>query len=110
MTNLIIDQGTTWAMMWPIVDTDGNPIDVTGWTVQAQIRPSVTSNEVYHEWTTEAGNATTEQGAVVLSVSAPESTGWNWRSAVYDVELTDPQGRVARIAEGNVTVSAEVTR
>ncbi len=109
-TRLLIEQGTTWAISWPILDAAGEPMDLTGWTVRAQIRESVTAAEVLHEFTTAKGNATVEQSYVTLSVAPSESSAWPWRNAVYDVELTDPTGRVARIAEGAVTVSPEVTR
>lgn len=107
---LFIQQGTTWAISWPITTPEGDPVDVTGWGVQAQIRASKTATEVLHEFTTTRENAFADQGAVTLSVTPNESSAWPWRSGVYDVELTDPTGRVARIAEGSVTVSAEVTR
>lgn len=109
-TRLVIQQGTTWGISWPITDDQGNPLDVTGYTVQAQIRPSKDSAEVLHEFSTQAGNALAEQNAVTLSVPPATSSAWSWRNGVYDVELTDPQGRVARIAEGMVTISPEVTR
>ena len=38
MTQLVIQQGTTWAMQWPISDMQGTPLDVTGWSVRAQVR------------------------------------------------------------------------
>lgn len=109
-TRLVIQQGTTWGISWPITDGQGNPLDVTGYRVRAQIRPSKDSGNVLHEFSTDAGNAIAEQNAVTLSIQPATSSAWSWRNGVYDVELTDPQGRVARIAEGTVTVSPEVTR
>lgn len=110
-TRLLIEQGTTWAVTWPILDSAGNPVTLNGWTVHAQIRASKGSPDVLHEWQTATGNAETSDNKVTLRVSATESSAWTWRTGVYDVELTDPDsGRVARIAEGVVTVSAEVTR
>ena len=109
-TRLVIQQGTTWGVSWPITDAQGNPLDVSGSTVRAQIRPSKDSGEVLHEFSTEAGNAVAEQNAVTLSVQPATSSAWSWRNGVYDVELTDSTGRVARIAEGTVTISPEVTR
>lgn len=109
-TRLVIQQGTSWGVTWPIADQQGNPLDVSGYTVHAQIRPSKEADEVLHEFSTQAGNAVAEQNAVTLTLDPAISSAWTWRHGVYDVELTDPQGRVARIAEGTVTVSAEVTR
>ena len=110
ITRLVIQQGTTWAISWPITDTQDAPLDVTGWTVHAQIRPTKESVEILHEFRTADGTATTDQNYVTLSVAPSVSSAWEWRHGVYDVELTDPDGRVSRIAEGAVTVSAEVTR
>lgn len=109
-TRLVIQQGTTWAVSWPITDDQGSPLDVSGCTVRSQIRPAKDSDEVLHEFSTQTGNASAEQNAVTLSVAPAVSSAWTWRNGVYDVELTDPAGRVARIAEGTVTVSPEVTR
>ena len=109
-TRLVIQQGTSWAISWPITDEHGEPLDLSGFTVACQIRPSQESGEVLHEFTTEAGTATTSQSYVTLSVPPAVSSQWKWRGGVYDVELTDPSGRVARIAEGSVVVSPEITR
>lgn len=109
-TRLVIQQGTSWAISWPITDESGEPMDLSGFTVAAQIRPSHESGEVLHEFTTEVGNAAVVQSSVMLSLAPAVSSSWSWRNGVYDVELTDPAGRVARIAEGSVVVSPEVTR
>lgn len=109
-TRLVIQQGTSWAISWPITDEHGDPLDLAGFTVACQIRPSKDSGEVLHEFTPEAGTATVSQSYVTLAVDPAVSSTWSWRGGVYDVELTDPSGRVARIAEGTVVVSPEVTR
>ncbi len=109
-TRLVIQQGTSWAISWPITDESGEPLDLSGFTVRAQVRASKEAGDVLHEFSTEAGNAAAEQSSVTLSLSPAVSSAWSWRNGVYDVELTDPSGRVARIAEGSVVVSPEVTR
>lgn len=107
---LIVLQGTTWGIAWPITDTAGQPVDVTGWAVLAQVRHRPDSDTVLHEWSTELGTAVADEGGVTLTVAAAESSGWQWQFGVYDVELTDPGGRVARIAQGVIRVDPEVTR
>lgn len=109
-TNLVIPQGTTWSISWPVTDANGQPIAGAGWSVRAQVRPYASSGLVLHEWSTTLGNATIVNGSVALTVSASDSAAWPWRKGVYDVELTDPSGKVARLAEGTVVVSPEVTR
>jgi len=108
-TAITIPQGTSWGIAWPILD-DGEPADLTGWTVLAQVRETAESAEVLHEWGTLRANATVSGGQVTLYVQPTDSATWTWRRGVYDVELTAPDGTVYRISEGPVYVSPEVTR
>lgn len=108
-TALTIPQGATWGIAWPITE-DGEPADLTGWTVQAQVRKLAVSPEILHEWSTAANNATVTDSKATLLVAAGTSTSWAWTRGVYDVELTSPAGSVYRIAEGPVYVSPGVTR
>lgn len=107
---LVIMQGATWSMSWPVHDENGDPLDLSGWGARAQIRPTAGSDEVYHEFTVDAGNVTIDGNYVQLSTRAAESSAWSWNTGVYALELLAPDGRVARIAEGDVVLSREVTR
>lgn len=108
--DLTIPQGVTWGYAWPIVDQDAEPVDLTGWTVQAQIRASTESTAVLHEWSTQDGSATVTGGMVTLLLTPAQSTPWQWFTGVYDVELTDTDGNVYRVSQGRAVVSREVTR
>lgn len=105
---LVIQQGTTWERRWRITDPEsGEPRDLSEWTARGQIRISHAEDTVLYEWTDIDCDA---DGYVTIAVTPTESSAWTWRDAVYDLELVDPTGRVARIAQGAVRVSAEVTR
>lgn len=107
---LVIPQGTTWERRWRISDPDsGVARDLSEWTARGQVRAYVTDVEPLFEWIG-SGIACDADGYVTISVTPAQSSLWDWRDAVYDVELVDPTGRVARIAQGAVRVSAEVTR
>lgn len=108
-TAITIPQGTSWGIAWPILQ-DGEPADLTNWTVLAQVRDTAESADVLHEWGSLRANVSTENGRVTLFVAPADSAAWTWRRGVYDVELTDPNGVVYRISEGPVYVSPEVTR
>lgn len=104
--NLFIDQGATYATKLNITDTNGAPVDLTGYTAAAQIRKHYTSsNSVSFTATTTAAT-----GAVTLSLSANATANLYAGRYVYDVELVDSQGRVSRIVEGIVTITPNVTR
>ncbi|MGL5816658.1 MAG: hypothetical protein ACRCYR_03775 [Phycicoccus sp.] len=101
---LTVPQGVEWGIRWPITPPP------TGGTVKAQVRRTRSSDAVLHEWSTGAGNATVSEQGVTLLVPAVVSSGWDWRTGVFDVEYTDPDGAVHRIAQGVVEVDREVTR
>lgn len=113
MTVLVIPAGTTWAWAFPITDPDGQPIDVTGWSARAQVRASLWLPEesALHEWNTEGvdANATLEDSQLILTVDPDTSSAWTWWAGVYDIELTDDTGRVARLDQDEVFVTPEVT-
>ena len=107
---LVIHQGTTWEKRWRITDpTTGTPRDISEWAARGQIRADHSVATTLHEWT-EDDVTCDEDGYVTIALTPAESSLWDWRDAVYDVELIDPTGKVARIAQGAVRVSAEVTR
>lgn len=107
---LTIPQGTTWEKRWRITDPDsGEPRDLSEWLARGQIRANHSETVILHEWADESVTCDAD-GYVTITVTPTESSAWAWRDGVYDVELVDPTGRVARISQGAVRVSAEVTR
>lgn len=109
-TTLVIEQGTTWTRRWRITDpATSTPRDLTEWTARAQIRAQIADSTPLFEF---AGDGITcdSDGYVTLTVTPVQSSAWTWRDGVFDVELVDPTGRVTRISQGAVRVSAEVTR
>lgn len=106
--DLIIDQGVDGRIEWPVTDEDKLPVDLSDWTVQMQVRNI--RNVVVHEWSTEDGNVETGLGVISVFWSSAESAAWDWDEGYYNLEVTDPEGRVARIKEGFISVSREITR
>lgn len=105
-----IEQGASFALTWPILE-NGVPKDLAGYTVRAQIRRSVTSDAVEHEFTSSQGNAVADPRGITITATPVESSVWTWRRGVYDVELIYPNGLdVVRVAEGKVLLRPEVTR
>ena len=111
--DLIVRQGDDWAMEWPVLGSDGDPLNVaTGYTVKAQVRPNARSTTVLHEWTGPSSTAELVGTALTLKIPAATSAAWaaGW-GGVYDIELTETSsGRVARIAQGSIQLDPEVTR
>jgi hypothetical protein len=104
--NLVIDQGTTYTTDLNLTDENGDPLNLTGYSANSQIRKHYTSsNSVVFSTSI---NATA--GVITLSLTANQTTNMVGGRYVYDVELTDASNSISRIVEGIVTVTPQVTR
>ncbi len=113
-TNLVIPQGSDADIHIPNVK-DANGALITTWTgfsVLGQIRDKPESPTVLYEWTSVGvgANVTFSGSDVVLAMPHAVSAAFTWTRAAYDVELTSPAGKVARIAMGFIVIDREVTR
>lgn len=110
---LKIDQGSTFDKLvtWK-AGTNPAPVNLTGCTARAQIRADVDSATVLLSMTTENGRIQLggAAGTIRILLSATETAALNFDSAVYDLEIVWPDGRVERKMRGSVVVSREVTR
>lgn len=113
--DLVIPQGSSWPHSWTgITDSAGNLLNLTGWSVRAQIRSSPSSPIVLFEWNTTPGpgigTATASGSTVTITLTGTaDSAGWAFLSGVYDVVLTDPSGHPTRIVEGSIRITPSVT-
>ena len=109
--NLKIEQGATFRkpLIWK---ADGIAVDLTGWTARMQIRPTIESDVIIAELTTENDGIAIDgpAGKISLYIGAAQTAAMNFETAVYDLELVDSQGDVFRLLYGSVSLSPEVTR
>lgn len=102
--NLVINQGSTFSYTFALVDTAGDPVDVSGATANANMRKEYSSNTTY-AFTTALAN-----GGVTISMTANATANvpapGNY---VYDVLFTSA-GVKTRVAEGQITVNPSVSR
>lgn len=104
--NLLIDQGSTFSTTVTITDSNGNPIDLSGYSGAAQMRKSYTSSTAYN-FNVSVGNTS---GTLTLSMTANTTANIAGGRYLYDVELTSDVGLVSRVFEGIVTVTPNITR
>lgn len=89
------------------------PIDLTGYTAQMQIRETLDSSTVIHELTSAVGGGIsidTTNYTVTISIPANTTRNFDFTTAVYSLELTDPSGVVTTLVTGNLTLVREITR
>ena len=107
-----IEQGATFhlGMTWKI---DTVPVNLTNWTARLQARVDVEDTEVILSLTTDAGGGITLGGAagtITLDRNATQTALLQTGQFVYDLELISGVSTVTRLLQGQLTISAEVTR
>lgn len=105
-TNILVDQGASYATSIDVKDEDDNIILLTGYSANAQIRKTYTSsNAVSFGVSVQQSN-----GIIDLSLTANQTSSIIAGRYVYDVRVVSPGGVVSRIIEGIVTVNPAVTK
>lgn len=116
---MVIEQGATFRLRLTlrtpalVLNEPGDLMDLSNHTARMQIRHRTTSDAVLYALTTEDGGLTLGgvAGTIDLFISDEDTAGFNFRSAVYDIEIEPtPSGDVLRVLQGAVQVSPEVTR
>lgn len=107
VTNLYVDQGSFYRTYVTVANTDGTPLDLTGFTAASQMRKSYQSSTAYN-FTTSISNPT--QGRVRVELSSDQSRAIPAGKYLYDVEVTSPSGERTRVVEGIVLINPEITK
>ncbi len=107
VSNLGIDQGTTFSVTISVTDDTGSARDLAGYTGRAQLKRSYYTNS-NTAFTVTIDNPS--EGEIVLSLSADQTTALKAGRYVYDLELVSNTNTVERVVEGIVTIFPEVTK
>lgn len=108
ISNIIIDQGSTFQADIDVTDSAGDALNLTGYTVAGQMRKTYTSTTATN-FTGQVQSAT--GGTVRISLSASQTNALKAGRYVYDTEITKTAtGEVTRVIEGQVDVTPGVTR
>jgi hypothetical protein len=104
--NITIDQGTTFSTTISLTNDNGEPIDLSGYSGQSQMRKHYTSSNSV-SFSVALGS---ESGTITLSLTSGQTANLTPGRYVYDVEITSSSNVVSRIVEGIATITPEVTR
>lgn len=105
-----IEAGATWEREWSVVDEDGIPADLSGYSARMDIKRSATDPETLLTLITTNDTLTilADSGMIVARIEAADTAALPWRAAVYDVLLSNDTD-TWRIVEGTVTVVPGIT-
>ena len=106
-SNLTVDQGTDFTASVDVTDTDGDALNLTGFTVAGQVRRSYFSTTAVN-FTCAVSNATS--GIITVSLSGTQSDAMKAGRYVYDVEITNSGGTKTRVLEGQLEIMPAVTK
>lgn len=101
--NISIDQGTTFNTQIQLSDEAGNPLDLSAYTANSQIR------RWYNSSVEVDFNVTLSNGVINLALDANTTTNLTRSRYVYDVIVTDGSNNITRVVEGVITVNPSVT-
>ena len=107
ISNLVIDQGTTFSSIITLTNQDGTPMNLSGYTVASQFRKSYQSSTAT-SFTASIYDAAT--GKIRLQLSAVASSNVKAGRYLYDIELTSGSGEKSRALEGLVIITPEITK
>lgn len=103
-----IVKGETYDIHVPVLDEQGDPVDVSAYTARAQVRHSE-RDPVLHEWADDTIECVGTE--VVLHVRAEETSAWQFTSANFSIEIYAPVTSAPRvIAQGVIHALPEYTQ
>jgi hypothetical protein len=115
--NLKCEQGASFFRIITVSSgTPAVPMDLTGYTVRAEIRRSANDASSLQAFTCSLLDAS--QGKISLSLSADQTSALATRgiryseptTLAYDLKIQAPDGTVIRLLNGDFQVSPQVTR
>lgn len=112
--NFSLNQGSDYVIPLRLQDSAGTPLDLSGYSARMQIRRTAGACLAIDDLSSE-GEAPrikidAEAGKILLNFPHDITEKWPTGAMVYDIEITSPSGQITRILQGNLNVSAEVTR
>lgn len=117
-----VEQGSTTSFQVVYKDVNGTPVNLSGYQARMQIRETKDSSTVICNLSSSldadgtglnlsgsAGTLPLSSGSIGIYISAASSSGFNFDTAYYDLELVTG-GTVTRLLQGSVKLDKEVTR
>jgi hypothetical protein len=95
--DLKIDAEQAFSFDLLIVDSDGDPVDVTEFTFTAQIKSAATGGSLLESFT--ITDSASEAGVVTLSLTANEVAALPFDTAYWDLRKTDDATGLTEVSE-----------
>jgi hypothetical protein len=100
--NIVIEQGTDYQEVFTINNSDGSPLDLTGYTGTAKIRKFSESTS----YTPFSVGIVSTAGQVVVSLANTVTTDLKSGRYYYDIIVTSSSGKKTKVIDGMVLVNS----
>jgi len=107
VANIFIDQGSDYSNIVTVTASNGQPLNLTGFTVASQMRKSYSSSTAY---SFSASILSAALGRVRLQLTSTQSEAIPPGRYLYDVEVTSSNGSKTRVVEGIATITPQITQ
>ena len=107
ISNIFIDQGSDFSLTVDVQNALGNALDLTGYTIAAQMRKPYGSTNASATFSTSHNGA---NGQVVMQLTDSVTAALDAGRYVYDLNITSGAGDKTRVVEGQAIVTPGVTR
>ena len=107
ISNIFIDQGSDFSLTVDVQNALGNALDLTGYTIAAQMRKTYGSTNASATFSTSHNGA---YGQVVMQLTDSVTQALDAGRYVYDLNITSGAGDKTRVVEGQAIVTPGVTR
>ena len=107
LSNIYIDQGSDFTTVISLTDANGDILNLTGYSVLAQIRKTYGSTTLAGTFTT---SLVANTGQLTLSLADTVTAAMTSGRYVYDVLLTDGSGDKTRVLEGQAILTPGVSK
>lgn len=109
--NPTVDQGAVWTIEIEYLDSNDNPIDLTGFSAAMQLRENYDSSTAVLTLTTQNGAIVIDgpNGTVTVTMTSQQTKDLDATWYLYDVELYSG-ANVIRLIQGQISIAGEVTR
>ena len=107
ISNLYVDAGATYSNIITVTASNGQTLNLTGYSVASQMRKSYQSSTAY-DFTASIYDA--NNGKIRLQLTDSDSADIPAGRWLYDVEITSAGGTKTRVVEGIVTVNPQITQ
>ena len=107
-SNIVVDQGADYSAGIDVTDSDGDALDLTGYSAAGQIRKTYSSSTAVN-FTASVASPTTA-GVVNISLTNAQTNAMKAGRYVYDVEITSSGGTKTRVLEGQLEIRPGVTQ